>query len=64
MNKFFKKKKSKVLETIDNNNLGSLAKNISYKSCSNLFYSLPVIINFTNDKILITKEFKNNSKKF
>ena len=27
-----------------------------------LFYSLPIIINFTNDNILNTKEFRNNSK--
>ena len=27
-----------------------------------VFYSLPIIINFTNDKILNTKEFRNNSK--
>ncbi len=64
MNKFFKKKKSKVLETIDNNNLGSLARTfLTSLVVIFLFYSLPVIINFTNDKILITKEFKNNSKK-
>ena len=53
MNKFFKKKKSKVLETIDNNNLGSLARTfLQVLLVIFLFYSLPVIINFTNDKIL------------
>ncbi len=64
MNKFFKRKKNKVLETIDNNNLGSLARTFLTSIVVILsFYSLPLLINFTNDKILITKEFKNNSKK-
>ena len=26
------------------------------------FYSMPLIINFANNKILITDEFRNNSK--
>ena len=64
MNKFFKKRKSKVLETIDNNNLGSLARTfLTGIVVIFLFYSLPILINFANDNILTTKEFKNNSKK-
>ncbi len=62
MKKFFKKR-SKVLETIDNNNLGSIARIIlSSVVIVFVFYSLPLVINFTNNNILNTKEFRNNSK--
>ena len=64
MKKFFKKRKSKVLETIENNNLGSLARTVfASMLVIFIFYSLPLLINFTNDNILNTKEFRNNSKK-
>ncbi len=63
MRKIFRKKKNKVLETIDNNNLGSLARTLlgSFVVIF-IFYSLPLLINFTNNNILITNEFRNNSK--
>ncbi len=63
MKKIFKYKKSKVLKKLDDNNLGSLARTIL--SCFVVvlsFYSLPLIANFANDKILNSNEFKNNSK--
>ena len=53
MKKIFRNKKSKVLKTLDDNNLGSLARTIL--SCFVVvlsFYSLPIIVNFANDKIL------------
>ncbi len=63
MKKIFRKKKNKVLETIDNNNLGSLARTLlgSFVVVF-VFYSLPLLINFTNNNILTTNEFRNNSK--
>ena len=64
MKKIFKKRKYKVLETIDNNNLGSAARTLlSSIVVIFIFYSLPLLINFTNDNILNSKEFRNNSKK-
>ncbi len=63
MKKIFKKRKNKVLEAIDNNNLGSIARTLlSSIAVIFLFYSLPILINFTNDNILNSKEFRNNSK--
>ncbi len=63
MKKIFKKKKYKVLETIDNNNLGSLARTFLGSIVIIFsFYSLPLVIDFTNNNFLNTKEFKNNSK--
>ncbi len=63
MKKIFKKKKNKVFETIDNNNLGSLARTfLGSLVIIFIFYSLPLIINFTNNNFLVNKEFKNNSK--
>tara|TARA_B100001540_G_scaffold297888_1_gene300943 strand:- start:2158 stop:3237 length:1080 start_codon:yes stop_codon:yes gene_type:complete len=63
MKKIINKKKVKIFKTIDDNNLGSIARILL---CSFVliffFYSLPLIINFANNKILNTKEFKNNSK--
>ena len=62
MKKILKKRKIRVIETIDNNNLGSLARTLlgSFVVIF-LFYSLPLLINFTNNNILTT-EFRNNSK--
>ena len=64
MRKIFKRKKNTVLETIENNNLGSIARTfLSSVVVILIFYSLPLIINFANDNILNNKEFRNNSKK-
>ena len=63
MKKFIKKKDIKILKVIDDNNLGSLARIfLSSLVIIIFFYSLPIIINFTNNEILNTKEFRNNSK--
>ena len=64
MKKIIKSRKIKVLKTLDDNNLGSIARVFLSSFVIILsFYSLPIIINFTNDKILNSKEFRNNSKK-
>ena len=63
MKKIFKNKKYKVLKTLDDNNMGSIARILlSSFIVVFVFYSLPLIANFTNEKILNTKEFRNNSK--
>ena len=63
MKKFLKRRNIRVLKTLDDNNLGSIARILlSSFVIIFIFYSLPLIINFTNNKILNTKEFKNNSK--
>ena len=63
MKKIFKDRKIRVLKTLDDNNLGSIARVLLSSLIVILsFYSLPLIINFTNDKFLNTKEFRNNSK--
>ena len=63
MKKFLKKKNIKVLRTLDENNLGSIARIfLSSFILIFIFYSLPLIINFTNNNFLNTKEYKNNSK--
>ncbi len=63
MKKIIKSKKIKVLKTLDDNNLGSLARTLlSSVALIGAFYALPLIANFTNDKILNSKEFRNNSK--
>ena len=63
MKKIFKKRKNKVLETIDNNNLGPLARTLLGSLVVIFtFYSLPLLINFANNNILTTNEFRNNSK--
>ncbi len=63
MKKIFRKRKNIVLQAIDNNNLGSVARTLlSSVIIVFIFYSLPLIVNFTNDSILNTKEFRNNSK--
>jgi Bax protein len=63
MKKYIKKKNIQVLKSINDNNLGSIARIfLSSFILIFIFYSLPLVINFANDKILNTKEFKNNSK--
>ena len=63
MKKNIKKNSVKILKTIDENNLGSIARVILSSFVLILFfYSLPLIIKFTDEKFLNTKEFKNNSK--
>ena len=63
MKKIFKNRKYKVLKTLDDNNMGSIARTLlSSFIVVFVFYSLPLIANFTNEKILNTKEFRNNSK--
>ena len=63
MKKIFKNRKYKVLKPLDDNNMGSIARILlSSFVVVFAFYSLPLIANFTNEKILNTKEFRNNSK--
>ena len=63
MRKILKHRKIKVFKTLDDNNIGSIARIlISSFVVIFIFYSLPIIINFTNEKILNTQEFRNNSK--
>ena len=63
MKKIFKNRKYKVLKALDDNNMGSIARTLlSSFIVVFVFYSLPLIANFTNEKILNTKEFRNNSK--
>tara|TARA_Y100001970_G_scaffold257835_1_gene337105 strand:+ start:1672 stop:2757 length:1086 start_codon:yes stop_codon:yes gene_type:complete len=63
MKKIFRNKENRVLKTLEENNLGSIARTIlSSFIIIAVFYSLPLIANFTNDQILNTKEFRNNSK--
>jgi Bax protein len=63
MKKIIKNKNIKVFKTLDDNNLGSIARTLlSSFIIILIFYSLPLIVNFTNDKLLNTKEFRNNSK--
>tara|TARA_B100000767_G_C19748749_1_gene529755 strand:- start:317 stop:1402 length:1086 start_codon:yes stop_codon:yes gene_type:complete len=63
MKKFIRKKNIKVFKIIDDNNLGSISRVfLSSLALIFFFYSLPLVINFTNKNILNTREFKNNSK--
>ncbi len=63
MKAIIRNKKNKILKTIDDNNLGSLVRIfLSSIFIIFVFYSLPLVLNFTNDNILNTKEFRNNSK--
>ncbi len=63
MRRNFKNKRLKVLSLIDENNLGSIARVfLSSLMLIAFFYSLPIMISFTNNKILNAKEFQNNSK--
>ncbi len=58
-----KRKNIKILKTLDDNNLGSIARIfLSSFIIIFIFYSLPIVISFTNNQFLNTKEFKNNSK--
>ena len=63
MKKNINKNSIKILRTIDENNLGSIVRVfLSSFILILFFYSLPLIIKFTDEKFLNTKEFKNNSK--
>ena len=63
MKKDTNKNRIKILKKIDENNLGSIARILlSSFVLIFFFYSLPLIIKFTDEKILNTKEYKNNSK--
>jgi len=63
MKKKIKNRNIKVFKTLDDNNLGSIGRVfLSSLIIIFVFYSLPLIVNFTSDKILNTKEFRNNSK--
>ena len=63
MKKIIRNKKNKVLKVLDDNNLGAIARILlSSFVVIFIFYSLPLVINFTNNKILNTNEFRNNSK--
>jgi len=58
-----KRKNIKILKTLDENNLGSIARVfLSSFVIIFIFYSLPLLVNFTNDKFLNSKEIRNNSK--
>ena len=63
MRRFIRKRNIKILKVLDENNLGSITRVfLSSLVIIFFFYSLPIVINFANDKILNTKEFRNNSK--
>jgi|TARA_B100001741_G_C16472479_1_gene560762 Bax protein len=63
MHKYIKKRNIRVFKVINDNNLGSIARAfLSSLIIIFFFYSLPIMINFTNDRILNTNEFRNNSK--
>ena len=63
MKKFLKKKNIRVLKTLDEKNLGPIARIfLSSFILIFIFYSLPLIVNFTNNRVLNTQETKNNSK--
>ncbi len=63
MKRFIKKKNIKVLRVIDENNLGSIFRTfLSSIIIISFFYSFPLIINFTNSKILNSQEYQNKSK--
>tara|TARA_A100001015_G_scaffold283928_1_gene349790 strand:- start:643 stop:1728 length:1086 start_codon:yes stop_codon:yes gene_type:complete len=63
MKKFFKKKSFNIISFFNSKNLGSIPK-IFLSSLIVIFsfYSLPILISFTNNKILNSGEFQNNSK--
>ena len=64
MKKIFRYKKNKVLKSIEDNKLGPLARTlVSSLILFFIFYSLPIIVDFADNKILNTKEFRNDSKK-
>ncbi len=58
-----KKRKIRIIKFFDERNLGSLFRvTISSISLILLFYSLPILVNFSNERIFNTQEFQNNSK--
>ena len=64
MIKIIRNQKNRVFKSIDDNKLGSIVRTIlSSIALILILYSLPLITNFTSNKILDVKEFKNNSKK-
>ena len=63
MRKIFKKNRIKPFKVFDENNLNSLPRIILSSVIVILFfYSLPIIINFTSNKIESSAGIKNNSK--
>ena len=63
MRKIFKKNKIKTLKVFDDNGLSSLPRIILSSVLVILFfYSLPIVINFTNNKIESSAGVQNNSK--
>ena len=63
MKSILRQKNIKIFKKIDENNLGSLVRTIlSSFFIIFVFYSFPLVLIFTNDKILNSKEFRNNSK--
>ncbi len=53
----------KILRYFDQNNLGSIPRIfLSSIALISFFYSMPLIIDFANNKILKTNEFRNKSK--
>ena len=58
-----RKKNLRIIRLLDENNLGSIFRTfLSSLVIILFFYSLPLLINFANNNILITSEFQNNSK--
>jgi len=63
MRKIFKKNRIKPFKVFDENNLNSLPRIIlSSLLVIMFFYSLPIVINFTNNKIESSAGIQNNSK--
>ena len=63
MKKIFRKNKIKTFKIIKENNLQSIPRMLlSCMVIISVFYSLPIIINFTNNKIEISAGIENNSK--
>ena len=63
MKKIFKKNKIKPFRVFDENNLSSLPRIILSSILVILFfYSLPIVVNFTSDKIESSAGIQNNSK--
>ncbi len=64
MNNFLKKSNLRITKIIKENDLGSLPK-IFLSSFATIlfFYSMPLIIKFTNNSILNNDAYQNNSKK-
>ena len=63
MKKIFKRNKIKTLKIIKDNNLQSVPR--MFLSCLivlSIFYSMPIIISFTNNKIESSAGIENNSK--